>query len=357
MLDEERPLIAGVYQNRLDRVPAVKHGAAPVRPDEHLRRGHRQARARCRLEDWVEVHVLDGPRGRQAPGRQAARRARGVQHLHRSRACRPARSPRPRSRRSRRRWTRTRRPATRSSSRRATATGTSAFAKTKAEHDKKRREVRLRSDLTRRSPSRPTSRRRRMQRARARWRDAERSQLPGRLERLRARMAAEGVEGLLRREARAHALADRVHPGRWRGEGGRALRPAAGRARGRRARHGLPVHDPGAPRGAGRGGRRDRLRPRGLLAAARGAGRGPSRGRRGRRRLPRAVGTAGRRGAGRGAGGGRRLDRGDAGRQEPRRDRADRGGLRGGRSGAGGVAAGDPGRGRPSTTWPCASSG
>ncbi len=30
--------------------------------------------------------------------------------------------------------------------------------------------------------------------ARARWRDAERSQLPGRLERLRARMAAEGVE-------------------------------------------------------------------------------------------------------------------------------------------------------------------
>ena len=168
---------------------------------------------------------------------------------------------------------------------------------------------------------------------------------PGRLERLRARMAARGRRGLLRRQARAHALADRVHPRRRRGEGGRALRPAAGRARGRRARHRFPVHDPGAPRGARRGGRRDRLRPRGRLAARWWIGPGPGAsaveaGAVSHALWERLAAAAPRRGAG----GGRRLDRGDAGRQEPRRGRADRGGLRGGRPGAGGAAAGDPGR-------------
>ncbi len=32
VLDDERPLIAGVYQNRIDRVPSVKHGLLQADP-------------------------------------------------------------------------------------------------------------------------------------------------------------------------------------------------------------------------------------------------------------------------------------------------------------------------------------
>ena len=66
-------------------------------------------------------------------------------------------------------------------------------------------------------------------------------------------MAAEGVDAYFGAQARAHALADRVHARRGRGQGRRALRPVPRRRattvdRPRR----LALHDPGPPRGAGR---------------------------------------------------------------------------------------------------------
>ena len=63
-------------------------------------------------------------------------------------------------------------------------------------------------------------------RSRGRWRDAADRSRPDALE-AGASAWRRGRRCLPRREARAHALADRVHPGQRRGEGGRALRPAA----------------------------------------------------------------------------------------------------------------------------------
>ena len=137
------------------------------------------------------------------------------------------------------------------------------------------------------------------------------------------------------------------------GHSGQLLVGAGRRRRG----DGLAVHDPGPPRGTGRRGGRDRVRPPGALAAPARPGRGAARRRGGRGGVARALAAPRGGRAGRRARPGRRLGGGGARRQDARRDRADRGRLRRGGPGPRGAAAGDPCRGSRSTTSPCASSG
>ena len=106
VLDEERPLIAGVYQNRIDGIPGHQEQDPQRRPDRALRDRHRRAR-QAQLRRLAALHVLD------AAGR-AARRASplpedllGLQDVPRRPASSPARSPRRACRRSTPRWSRT----------------------------------------------------------------------------------------------------------------------------------------------------------------------------------------------------------------------------------------------------------
>ena len=271
VVDEERPLIAGVYQNRLN---PKKFPTGLLQSDPTIFYVNDTLKlARDAARGLGQVRVLGRPEGREA-AREAARRPRRVQHLHEQGPPARARSPRPRSRRSMRRSTRTPSPATCSSSRRATARAPARSRRPRPRTTRTSRSTARRTDVALPRPG-ATSRRPPDAATRARWREAERSQLPGRLERLRARMAAEGVDayfGVKREHMRwltGFTLADGEE--KVAGHSGQLLVGP----RGRRARHGLPVHDPGAPRGAGRRGRRDRLRPRGRLAAARWSGRGP----------------------------------------------------------------------------------
>ena len=87
---------------------------------------------------------------------------------------------------------------------------------------------------------------------RARWLEADRAHRPGAPRAAPGAPRGRGRRRLLRRQARAHALADGLHPRRRRGEGRRALRPVPGRGGPRDGRHGLPLHGPGPARGHGR---------------------------------------------------------------------------------------------------------
>ncbi len=173
---------------------------------------------------------------------------------------------------------------------------------------------------------------------------------PGALRRRRDRR-------LLRCPPRAHALPDRVHPRRGRGEVGRELGPVPRQRRRGRGPVRFAVHDPGPARGPGGAARRGLQRPAEPLGGHRRVGRGASGRRRGRVRVARDMGAPGGRGSGHRA----RADRGLAG-SRPRgqgagRDRADRGGLCGRRPGAGRPAAGHPARADRSAISPCASNG
>ena len=340
VVDEERPLIAGVYQNRLN---PKKFPTGLLQSDPTIFYVNDTLKLReMPLEDWVKYVFWDDLKGEKLPEKLPDDLA--PYNTYTSKGLPPGPDlPRPRSRRSMRRSARTRRPATCSSSRRATAPAPARSRRRRPRTTRTSRSTARRTDVALPVPADfappPDAT------TRARWRDAERSQLPGRLERLRARMAAEGVEayfGVKREHMRwltGFTLADGEE--KVAGHSGQLLVGPEDVVLVTDSRYTIQARRE-AP---GRGGRRDRLRPRGLLAAARGAGRCPARGRRGRRpsrtRCGRRLAAAA---PGRGARGGRRLDRGDAGRQEPRRDRADRGGLRGRRPGARGPAAGDPGR-------------
>ena len=65
---------------------------APGRPNDHLRRGHRQPR---RVQPGLgEVRVLDGAQGRQARATSSCPRSSPGYNTYTSAACRPGRSPR-----------------------------------------------------------------------------------------------------------------------------------------------------------------------------------------------------------------------------------------------------------------------
>ena len=156
---------------------------------------------------------------------------------------------------------------------------------------------------------------------------------------------------LLRRPPRAHALPDRVHPGRRGGEGRRHVRPVP-RRRGRRSwcwptpatrsRRGGRRPRPASPRSTGTCPSRW---PELVASARRTTDRG-----RGRVRVPRHVGAARGRRTGRRARADRGLARGRSGDQGAGRGRTHRRGLRRRRPRAGRAAADDPSgrhRGRP----------
>ncbi len=94
VLDEERPLIAGVYQNRIDRVPSVKHGLLQADPTviyavDTVNLGKYSP-------DWVNYRFWTVPQGRLAHGPAAARQPGRVQHVQGpGPAAGPDRDPQP----------------------------------------------------------------------------------------------------------------------------------------------------------------------------------------------------------------------------------------------------------------------
>ena len=352
VLDEERPLIAGVYQNRLDGMQGVKNQPAQRRPDDLLRERHARAReaavrrvAELLRSGRCRETADEGHRAARGPRRATTRTQPGP-------ACR-ARSRRRRLPRSTPRSRPTRRTATCTSSPTPTAAARTPSPRPRRAPGEPQ-EVRLQLMAVarvERCPSRPTSPHRRPPAQLAAWDEADRAARPARLARLRARFAEAGVDAYfgVRREHMRYltgfTLADgeekvagqlRAVPRRRRR--GRSSSPTRATRSRRSARppsariveayRDLPSRWPELAR-VGRG------------AAGRGRGRRSSRTRLG---APR-----GRR-AGRRARAGRGLGRGRPGDQGAGRDRADRGRLRGRRPGARHAAARDPARrdrGRP----------
>ena len=185
---------------------------APGRPDDHLRRRHREAR-RVRSPDWAKYMFWTVPKGVKLQDVELPESAGRLQHLHGPRAAARPDLPRPTAR----------------LPRRGPGPGHEERLHVLRRHPRGQGSARLlrrRSRSTRRSsrstatrmppPVRPPGPGR--LRAAAGCRD------PRPLARCRAIAAARtprapprahgrrGRRGLLRREARAHALADRVHP-------------------------------------------------------------------------------------------------------------------------------------------------
>ena len=126
VLDEERPLIAGVYQNRIDRVESVRHGL--LQADPTVIYAVDTDKLGKYSPDWTQYVFWTVPEGGSLSRPAAAREARRLQHLHGPGApARPDRDARA-SRRSTRRSTRTPRAATRTSSRSPTATARTTSA-------------------------------------------------------------------------------------------------------------------------------------------------------------------------------------------------------------------------------------
>ena len=131
VLDDERPLIAGVYQNRLEP-QALADRAPAVRSDDLLRNDTHPAREAA-VRAWTDYAFWAPLEGCSLDGARA-RRAGRLQHLHRAGPDRRGRSARRRSPRSTPPSTRTRRPATCTSWPTNDGSKTTAFAKTYKEH-------------------------------------------------------------------------------------------------------------------------------------------------------------------------------------------------------------------------------
>ena len=195
-----------------------------------------------KIPDWTKYVFWDSlPDGYRLP-KPLPGRDRGLQHVHQPRPAARARSPTRRSSRS----TRRSHPDTKKGYlffvAKADGSGSSAFAKTHAEHDKNVAEVRQELTWAGRRPAGcprpPTSRPRPTRRPAALDRGRPRPLGPSGWRRLRERHGRRADRRLLRDAPRAHALADRVHARRGRGEGRRPLGPVP-----RRAGRGGPLAD------------------------------------------------------------------------------------------------------------------
>ena len=95
VLDEERPLIAGVYQNRLDRVESVRHGL--LQADPTVIYAVDTDKLGKYDPDWTQYVFWTVPEGAAAARPAPAREARRVQHLHGAGSpARPDRDAQPR---------------------------------------------------------------------------------------------------------------------------------------------------------------------------------------------------------------------------------------------------------------------
>ena len=341
VLDEERPLIAGVYQNRIDGLPGIKNKILNADPTVIYANDTLEL-DEARLRRVAEVLVLDAARGPDEGGRGAARARRATRRTRR-RASSRARSHADPRRRSTRRSSPTRRTSTSTSWPSPTATATHAFAKDNGRVPEAPQEVRLHSD---RSAGRTPA-------DFAPLADASDQRTAGpRPTAPPGPHASPGSgHGSPRPASTPTSASVREHmrylTGFALGDGeekvaGHVRAVPRRRRRGRRARR-LALHDPGAPRGAGCAGRRGLPRPAAALA---GAGR--------RRSAPAAWrsrpafvshatwGRLGSGGARRRAGPGRGLGRGRPRDEGARRARAGRGRLRRRRPRAGDAAARDP---------------
>ena len=61
-LDEEKPLIAGVYQNRMDGIPGIKNKILNADPTVIYANDTVQL-DELDFDEWQEYRVLDGPQG------------------------------------------------------------------------------------------------------------------------------------------------------------------------------------------------------------------------------------------------------------------------------------------------------
>ena len=340
-LDEERPLIAGVYQNRLD---PKKFPLGKLQSDPTIFYVHDTIKLRAMpFADWTQYVFWDAlPAGYQLPGRPAGR-PRAVQHLHQQG---PAARPdllAGRSRPSTPRSTRPPRRATSTSSPRATGPSPAPSPRRPPSTRRTSRSTRSRVDVTLPVPgdfAPPPD-------ATVRARVARGRACPATRPPRRAALAhgVEGVDAYFGVRPEHMRWLTGLHPRRRGGQGGRPLRPAPRRRRGRRA---------SSPTPATRS-RRVARRPTPWWTRSATTCPAPGRGSLARagarrvavevgRRLARALGAARGGGPGRRAGPRRRLGRGPARAEEPRRGRADRGRLRRGGPGAGGAPAGDPAR-------------
>ena len=136
MLDEERPIIAGVYQNRIDGIPGVKNKILNADPTVFYAIDTLEL-DKLAFDDW-QRYAFWVPPGVPAGRGGRPRGAAGLSDL-------PDAGPDPRPDlhahacpRSTPRWSPTRPTSTSTSSRSPTAAAKHAFAKTATEHDENR---------------------------------------------------------------------------------------------------------------------------------------------------------------------------------------------------------------------------
>ncbi len=142
VLDEERALIAGVYQNRIDKLPGVKTGLLNADPTVIYAADTVNLDA-MPFDDWQRVRLLD--RARDAVGAAGTpRRPRRATTRMSSRVCRQGRSRRRPSPRSMRHWSRTLRTSTSTSWPSPRATARTCSPRPRRNIDANRAEVRLR---------------------------------------------------------------------------------------------------------------------------------------------------------------------------------------------------------------------
>ena len=133
MLDEERPIIAGVYQNRIDGIPGVKNKILNADPTVFYAIDTMEL-DKLKFDDWQHYKFWIAARGAARRGRRA-RGAAGLPdvpdagpHPGSDRHAEPALDRRRAGARHRRRSTSTSWPS-------RTAAAKHAFAKTAAEHE------------------------------------------------------------------------------------------------------------------------------------------------------------------------------------------------------------------------------
>ena len=269
VLDEERPLIAGVYQNRLN---PKKWPTGLLQSDPTIFYVNDTLKLRKQeLADWKKYVVLGAlPKGYQLPTPLPAWSSPDTTPT-RAPGSRPARSARPRSLHRRRARRPTRRRGTCSSSQ-GRRHGTERVRQDPGASTRRTSRSTRRSSVADRLPLPADFAAPPDAAARARWLEADREHRPVRLARLRERMAERGRGRVLRRRPEHMRWLHGLRPCRGRGEGRRPFGPVPRRGGARRRSSPTPATRSRPAREAhGRRRGRDRLRPAGRLATTPGA--------------------------------------------------------------------------------------
>ena len=244
VLAEEKPTIAGVYQNRIDGIKGVKNRLLNADPTV-IYGADTVALAEMPLRRVAELLLLEGARDADEGASRCPANLAGLPDVHRSRVS----SPWPIATPSLGFDRCGARPghqgqATSTSSRSPTAAASTPSPRPRHEH-RRTREVRLQLMAVapaERCPSRPTSPHRRRRERLAAWDEADRDRPAGAPRPAPSAVRGGGRRCVFRRSSRAHALPHRVRARRGRGAGRGQLRavPRDGRRDGRPRR--LALH-------------------------------------------------------------------------------------------------------------------